>query len=135
VPPSLHPALAADNALDLVRRIETGLTYSVLDDLARETGLRPAAIASTLGIPPRTLARRKSRGQFAPEESERIARFSRIFGLAADLFDGDGKAALNWLSSPHRALGGKTALAYLGSEAGAHAVEELIGRLEHGVFS
>jgi putative toxin-antitoxin system antitoxin component (TIGR02293 family) len=135
VPPSLHPAIPADNALDLVRRIETGLPYSVLDDLAHDTGLRPAALASTMGIPQRTLARRKSGGRFARGESEKIARFSRVFALAADLFDGDRKAALHWLSSSHRALGGKTALAYLGSEAGAHAIEELIGRLEHGVFS
>jgi putative toxin-antitoxin system antitoxin component (TIGR02293 family) len=135
VPPSLHPAIPADNTLDLVRRIETGLLYSVLDDLAHETGLRPAAIASIMGIAPRTLARRKSGGRFARGESERIVRFSRVFGLAADLFDGDREAAMKWLSSPHRALGGKAALAYLGSEAGAHAVEELIGRLEHGVFT
>jgi putative toxin-antitoxin system antitoxin component (TIGR02293 family) len=135
VPPSLHPAIPADNALDLVRLVETGLPYSVLDRLAQQTGMRPAAIASTVGIAPRTLARRKSGGLFAPIDSERIARFSRAFDLATDLFDGDRKSAVQWLSSPHRALGGKPALAYLGSEAGAHAVEELIGRLEHGVFS
>jgi len=135
VPPSIHPAIPADNVLELLRRIETGLPYSVLDDLAHETGLRPAAIASIMGIPQRTLERRKSGGRFAPDESERIVRFSRVFGLATELFEGDREAAVKWLSSPHKALGGKPAIAYLGSEAGAHGVEELIGRLEHGVFS
>jgi putative toxin-antitoxin system antitoxin component (TIGR02293 family) len=103
--------------------------------LAHNSGLRPASIASTIGIPRRTLARRKSGGRFAPDESERIVRFARVFGLATELFGGDRDAAVKWLSSPLKALGGRPALAYLGSQAGAHGVEELIGRLEHGVFS
>jgi putative toxin-antitoxin system antitoxin component (TIGR02293 family) len=135
VPPSLHAAIPADNVLDLIRRIESGLPYTVLEGLASGSGLSTAAIASAVGIPPRTLARRKAAGRFAPDESERIVRFSRVFDLATELFDGECQAALQWLNSAHKALGGKAALAYLATETGAREVENLIGRLEHGVFS
>ena len=135
VPESFHGAIAADNFLDLMRQIENGLRYSVLEDLAAATGLRTADIATITGIRKRTLARRKSDGRLAPDESERLVRFSRIFRSATELFDGDQQAAIRWLNSPHKALGGKPAMSYLASEAGAREVEHLIGRLEHGVFS
>jgi putative toxin-antitoxin system antitoxin component (TIGR02293 family) len=124
-----------ENVLELIRRIESGLPYKVLEGLASESGLSTAEIASVIGIPSRTLARRKTDGRFAPAESERIVRFSRVFDLATELFDGERRAALQWLSSDRKALGGKTALAYLATETGAREVEYLIGRLEHGVFS
>ena len=131
----LHTAIPAGNVLDLIRRIESGLPYRVLEDLASQSGLGAAAVASAVGIPQRTLARRKAAGRFEPDESERIVRFSRVFDLAAELFDGEREAALRWLQSSRKALGGKTALACLASETGAREVENLIGRLEHGVFS
>jgi putative toxin-antitoxin system antitoxin component (TIGR02293 family) len=40
-----------------------------------------------------------------------------------------------WLKSPQKALGGKTPLEYSDTEPGAREVEDLLGRLEHGVFS
>ena len=43
--------------------------------------------------------------------------------------------ARRWLSSPQRALGGSTPLSLARTEVGAGLVEDLIGRLEHGVFS
>ena len=131
----LHTALPAGNVLDLIRRIESGLPYRVLEDLAGQSGLGAAAVAAAVGIPQRTLARRKAAGRFEPDESERIVRFSRVFDLATELFDGERQAALQWLTSAHKALGGKTALAYLATETGAREVENLIGRLDHGVFS
>jgi uncharacterized protein (DUF2384 family) len=40
-----------------------------------------------------------------------------------------------WLRSPNRALGGESPLALSKTEVGAREVENLIGRLEHGVFT
>ena len=39
------------------------------------------------------------------------------------------------LSKPVKALGMKTPLQYAATESGAREVENLLGRLEHGVFS
>jgi len=43
-------------------------------------------------------------------------------------------AALNWLRSPARALAGRQPVEFARSEVGGREVENLIGRLEHGVF-
>lgn len=135
VPPTLHAALSVDSPRELIRQIETGIPYTVLDRLASESGLSAGEIAKAVGIAPRTLARRKTAGRLAPDESERVIRFSRVFEMASDLFESDHRAATCWLTTTHKAIGGDTPLNYLRTETGAREVENLIGRLEHGVFS
>jgi putative toxin-antitoxin system antitoxin component (TIGR02293 family) len=93
------------------------------------------ALAEILMIPPRTLQRRRAGGRLEPDESDRLVRLSRIYGKAIELFEGDNRAALAWLRSPLRALGGAAPLALSKTEPGAQEVEHLISRLEHGVFS
>ena len=40
-----------------------------------------------------------------------------------------------WLNSPQVGLGGATPLEYAETEVGAREVEDLLGRIEHGVYS
>jgi len=119
----------------LVGEIEAGLSFRALESLADLSGLSVPLIASTLGIPERTLARRKADGRFAPDESERLLRLSILFEKAVELFEGNVTGAVGWLTHPQRALSCQTPLAYSRTELGAREVENLIGRLEHGVFS
>jgi putative toxin-antitoxin system antitoxin component (TIGR02293 family) len=120
---------------DLISQIERGLPFKALESLAELTGLHVTTIALLLRMPERTLARRKAAGRLAPEESERLLRISGVFENALQLFEGNVAAAVTWLTSPKRALGDHTPLAYSRTEPGAREVENLIGRLEHGVFS
>jgi putative toxin-antitoxin system antitoxin component (TIGR02293 family) len=86
-------------------------------------------------IPPRTLARRKAGGMLSPPESERLARLASLFDKAVHLFEGDGVSAVNWLRTPSKALRNHAPLSLVETEVGARAVEDLIGRLEYGVYS
>ncbi len=127
--------LTATRTDELVRQVERGLSFKALKSLGALSGLALSVIASVLGIPERTLARRKAAGRLAPDESERLLRVSTIFERAVELFEGDVAAAVTWLTSPKKALGNETPLEYSHTEPGAREVENLIGRLEHGVFS
>lgn len=127
--------LTAKETDRLIRQIEAGFPFQALDSLAASSGLSLGLIASALGIPERTLARRKAAGRFAPDESERLLRISTIFEKAVELFEGDVVGAVAWLTRPQKALAHRTPLAYSRSELGAREVENLIGRLEHGGFS
>jgi putative toxin-antitoxin system antitoxin component (TIGR02293 family) len=98
------------------------------------SGIAISEIAQVAGIAPRTLARRRTAGKFTWDESERLLRISRVFESAVELFEGDVPAAAKWLNTPQRSLSGRTPLAYSRTEVGAGEVEDLIGRLEHGVF-
>jgi putative toxin-antitoxin system antitoxin component (TIGR02293 family) len=127
--------LTATRTDHLICQTEAGLPVKSLESLAALSGLSFNLIASVLGIPERTLARRKAVGRFAPDESERLLRISTVFEKAVELFEGDVAGAVTWLTSPKRALSHRTPLAYSRTELGAREVENLIGRLEHGVFS
>jgi len=127
--------LTAANPDDLIRQLERGFSFKTLQSLESRSGLALPRLAGIIGIPERTLARRKVSRRLTPEESERLLRISSVFEDAVDLFEGDVSAAVKWLTTPRRALGDRTPLAYARTEPGAREVENLIGRLEHGIFS
>jgi len=119
----------------LIEQLDAGLSFRSLEALEENSGLRLGEIASLLGIPERTLSRRRSNGRLDPHESERLLRISTVFEKAVDLFEGDVEAAVRWLKSPKKALRGEKPIQYARTEPGGREVENLIGRLEHGVFS
>jgi putative toxin-antitoxin system antitoxin component (TIGR02293 family) len=118
-----------------LKALEKGLPFSTLEHFQRESGLATPAIAKILRIPQRTLSRRKAARRLSGLESERLVRLAGLYQKTLDLFEGDATAARNWLSAPNRALGRLSPLTLVESEIGARAVEDLIGRLEHGVYS
>lgn len=61
-------------------------------------------------------------------------RYARLYWLSVGFFSGDQQTSRDWLARPARALGGRTPLEFAETEIGAREVEDLIGRLEHGVY-
>jgi len=127
--------LGSGDTAALIRQLEHGFPFESLRRLESNSGLDLPILASIIGLPERTLARRRTNGRLAPEESERLLRISTIFEKSVELFEGDVRAAVNWLTSPQKALSSQPPLLYSRTEVGAREVENLIGRLEHGVFS
>jgi putative toxin-antitoxin system antitoxin component (TIGR02293 family) len=117
-------------------RVKAGLPLTELDALRELLGVTVGNLAGRLGISIATLSRRRQSGQrLAAGPSDRVLRFARLFRLAAELHDGDEDAARAWLRKPARALDGETPLDHAETEAGAREVENLLGRLEHGVYT
>ena len=127
--------MTAASSSQLIRQVERGFSFKALHAIESRSGIALARIAAIIGIPERTLARRKASGRLTPDESERLLRISGVFEDALDLFEGDVAAAVNWLIAPRKAFGNQSPLDYSRTELGAREVENLIGRLEHGVFS
>lgn len=88
-------------------------------------------LARVVQVPLRTLARRTT---LKPDESERILRIGRLYERACEVL-GSPEAARRWLGRPLRALGGVVPLEHADTEPGAREVEDVLGRIEHGVFS
>ncbi len=55
-------------------------------------------------------------------------------GKAAEVMEGE-EPARRWLTSPQVGLGGAVPLDYAETEVGAREVEDLLGRIEYGVYS
>ena len=127
--------LSVSNTHDLIHQVELGFSFKALQAFASKSGISLSVITSIVGIPERTLARRKAVAKLTTDESERLLRLSTVFEKAVELFEGDAIAAVKWLTTPRKALDELSPLAYCRTELGAREVENLIGRLEHGVFS
>ena len=119
----------------LIKVITRGLRWSAVDSFLQESGFTQQQLAEYLGIPLRTLARRKEGGGLDENESERLLRLSEIYDAALHLHDGDKADAREWLLSPVRGLNNARPIEFARSDLGAREVRNLIGRLEHGVFS
>jgi putative toxin-antitoxin system antitoxin component (TIGR02293 family) len=107
---------------------------SSFERLCQETSISASRLAVAAGIPLRTLGRRKEQGRLTLAESERVFRLATLFEKATQVL-GDRENARQWIASPKKALGGRSPLEYADTEVGAREVEDLLGRLEHGVFS
>jgi putative toxin-antitoxin system antitoxin component (TIGR02293 family) len=59
---------------------------------------------------------------------------SDLIRKATEVF-GSREKALAWVARPNRALGNSAPEDVLRSEAGARRVAEVLGRIEHGLFS
>jgi putative toxin-antitoxin system antitoxin component (TIGR02293 family) len=119
----------------LLKKIEEGFSYRTIEVFQRNIGLPLNELAELVQIKPRTLSRRKEEGRLLSDESDRLLRAARLFGKTLELFEGDLVAARDWLSSPQLALGGIVPLLLARTELGAREVENVIGRIEQGIFS
>ena len=131
--PGVYDHLLQVSPEQLITRIHQGLRFAELDTLRDRLGLSARAMSSLINIPERTLVRRRQSGRLSSVESERVLRLERLFALVAGMLR-DDDAVQRWLNAPKKALAGKTPLQYAETEVGAREVENLIGRLRHGVF-
>ena len=123
------------DAPELVRVVGGGVPFADAERLIRRSKLDADVVVTHVVRSAANLRRRRDAGRLTPEESDRLVRLARLWSAALGLHDGDGDAARRWLRSPRPALDGRSPLDYAVTEVGAREVEDLIGRLEHGVFS
>ena len=68
------------------------------------------------------------------DESEKVISIARLQRRAIEVL-GDQEAAQIWLKSPIKGLGNKIPLECARTESGKKEVEDLLNRIEAGVFS
>jgi putative toxin-antitoxin system antitoxin component (TIGR02293 family) len=119
---------------DLKQWIREGFPFASLEAVMEQFGLKREEVSWALDLPSRTLARRKQERRLSPGESDRLFRVVRIAVQASEVLGGKEQAA-RWLHTPNRALGGQMPLELLDTDLGSRQVEEVLGRIEHGVYS
>ena len=122
------------NLNELRQTVGAGLPYASLEAVMMKFGLARGEAASVLHLPQRTIARRKKERKLRVGESDRLLRLARLGAQAANVLGSEEKAA-RWLRRPNRALGNEVPLELLESDIGTRQVEEVLGRIEYGVYS
>jgi putative toxin-antitoxin system antitoxin component (TIGR02293 family) len=121
-------------AAKVIQSLKAGLPISELDALQASLALPMERLVPMLGISKATLHRRKAAGRLDPAESDRVVRYARLMGRAIEVLE-SVESARQWLNAPQVGLGGAIPLEYAETEVGAREVEDLLGRIEFGVYS
>lgn len=134
VSPEAALGLPAAGAAETRVAVRKGLTVATVAALAETLGESAQGLADILGIPARTLARRRRERRLSPSESDLIYRAARIVARAVETLGSVEKARV-WLRRPHRSLGGEAPLDLVDTDVGTRQVEEVLARIDHGVFA
>lgn len=118
---------------DLQHAIREGLPYASLEALAAALELSHRDIAGTLGLGPQQ-GRRTQRQHLTLVASDRLYRLAHITRLAAEVL-GNLEKTRTWLGRANRALGGQTPLSMLDTEIGAREVEDVLARINYGMYA
>ena len=119
---------------ELIHRIQKGLRFTELETLQESLDMPFEQLAAKLSISRSTLQRRKNAGRLSSDESDKVLRFARLLQHATEVF-GDADKARAWLKHPQYGLGGAVPLDYTETEIGAREVDNLLGRIDYGVYS
>lgn len=119
----------------ILAKIRNGLAFKSIEMLEEALNSTRKEMSVVLSIPVSTLNRRKKEGVLHVDESDRVVRFAQLFDSAVIMMQGDKNAAITWLRTSSVLLNNESPLEHASTELGAKDVEDLIGRIQHGVFS
>ena len=117
-----------------IKTVRQGLPTEVFKTLAANLEMSDRQLAGALKIPNRTLDRRLKEGVFSPEESDRLARVAKILKRAHEVF-GNPEKARGWMNTQLAAFDGETPLQRADTFLGATQVEDVLGRIDYGVYT
>jgi putative toxin-antitoxin system antitoxin component (TIGR02293 family) len=121
-------------AEDLREAVRAGLPLVALRSLQESLQLSREGLSRMLSMPERTMARRQKQARLTADESDRLIRVARVMANAKRVLGSRDKAA-HWLRTANRALDGAAPLSLLDTDIGAEQVSEILGRIEHGIYS
>lgn len=119
---------------ELIKAITRGLPAPLARELAKKMGVTLEDMAELLRLNPRTFQRRLEEGLLNLSESERLWELSRLFYRAVDVLESE-PGAVHWFRNPIQALGWATPLSYARTAVGLRELDNILGRIEHGVYS
>lgn len=139
--PSIHGKSKSGSAMELptlvvASAVKAGLPIEELDDLRHDLDVPVEKLVTMLGISKAKFHRSKGskgNGKLGVAESERVVRYAKLLGKAAAVME-SVENGRRWLATPQFGLGGVTPLEFAETEVGAREVENLLGRIETGVY-
>jgi len=117
---------------DLATRVRGGLPYSSLTAVMEQYGIPREVLCAILHLSRRNLLRRREQSRLSADESDRLYRLARVLAHANRVF-GDLEESAEWIQAPNPSLGKQQPLALLDTDIGAEQVDDVLGRIEHGI--
>jgi len=127
-------ALQSLSPLQIIDRAREGLAGTEAERIAVLLAISDKEMARLLNLSVATFHRQVKMGRLDAITSERLLLLERLGESGASVFQDNNKFT-RWLRRPLRILGDRTPLDLLDSATGIQLVEDLLGRIEYGVYS
>jgi putative toxin-antitoxin system antitoxin component (TIGR02293 family) len=118
---------------DLAQRVREGLPFSALSAVVQQYGISRDVVCEILHLSRRNFLRRKQQNRLSPDESDRLYRLARVLAHANRVFE-DPEQSADWIQTPNTALGKQQPLTLLDTDIGVQQVDQVLGRIEHGII-
>ena len=117
---------------DLAERVRKGLAFAALSAVMEQYGISRDVLCDILHLSPRNFLRRKEQKRLSPDESDRLYRLARVIAHANRVFEDPDESA-DWIQTPNVSLGKQQPLTLLDTDIGVQQVDQVLGRIEHGI--
>lgn len=134
-PEITYQSMSDGNAYRLIDMVQKGIDYKSFAGIVDKHPFSAAEWCQFLNLSERTLLRYKNdRKTFDSVTSEKILKLTMLFKYGEQVF-GNKEKFHGWLFAPIMALNGHTPVSLLSTDIGLGLVHDVIGRIEHGVYS
>lgn len=120
--------------MEKITRVRQGMTKQDLEAVKESFGLDYETLAKILSVAKATLFNKKNSERFNASLSEKIFALADLYSYGLSVF-GEKTLFNTWVEAPNRALGYNKPVEMLDTLIGVGEVKNLIGRIEHGVYS
>ncbi|MEM6321239.1 MAG: antitoxin Xre/MbcA/ParS toxin-binding domain-containing protein [Bacteroidota bacterium] len=124
---------SAHSRMDYVALSRSGIPMTTFQKILEFTSLQQKEMAALLPISERQIARYDDNHTLKKEVSSHLIQLTELFDRGYEVF-GEEKFQI-WIRTKNRTLGNVTPLTLLDTSIGIQIVTDLIGRIEHGVYS
>ena len=121
-------------SFELIAQSRLGLGHAEVRRVATLLELTIRELSILLSLNERTMARRLVDGSLNKVESERLLLLMALAAHGLRVFEEQGKFN-RWLRRPLEMLGNQTPLQLLDTATGFQVIDQVLGRIEYGVYS
>lgn len=118
---------------DLISLVRSGIKAKNLNSIQKFTSLSESELSHILPISKRQLERYDSSHKLNKEITAHIIQIIELFKKGYKLF-GEEKFSL-WIRTPNKVLDQNRPYELMDTSIGIELIEDVIGRIEHGVYS
>lgn len=119
---------------DVLMAGESGIPKQAIDHLAGYIGISRKSMADVFEVSIRTLERKAPTTKLDKKTSSHALEIAKVMQHAFNVFEDEEKSKM-WVNRRNRALNGKKPVEFFGTLTGLSMVNDVLGRIEDGVYS
>jgi putative toxin-antitoxin system antitoxin component (TIGR02293 family) len=132
---AIQPGQEIHSDFDLLKAGQDGIPKASIDELATHLGISRKSMAEDiLSVSVKTLERKAKTARMDKKTSSHALEIAKIMQHAYEVFEDEQKVK-SWMNQVNRALDGKKPVQILDTLTGLNMVNDILTRIEEGVYS